>query len=155
MKSETHRHVGVFVAVFLGVALSATTTVRAQISQLTAVPNRTPAIGEEYTYLSSGLFEYSKTDLSLPGPMPINITRVYRSSDKTSGTNNNRAFGLGTRLNYDVFLHQVSSNEIDVEMPDSAALVCIGSGTYPYTCNTAPSGPWFNSYIDSNSDLVR
>ena len=29
-----------------------------------------PAPGEQFTELSSGVFTYSKTDLSLPGPMP-------------------------------------------------------------------------------------
>jgi YD repeat-containing protein len=125
-----------------------------QIAQLTAVPNRTPAIGEEFTYLSSGMFEYSKTDLSLPGPMPINVTRVYRSSDKTSGNFNNRAFGLGTRLSYDMFLINVGSTETDVHMPDSSVLVCKGQ-SHPFSCNYAPSGVWFNAYIDSTSDLVR
>ena len=30
---------------------------------------RGPAIGEQFTELSSEIFTYSKTDLSLPGPM--------------------------------------------------------------------------------------
>ncbi len=125
-------------------------------SPSSSIPNRIPAFGEEYTYLSAGLFVYSKTDLSLPGPMPINITRVYRSEDLTSGNYNNRAFGQGTRLNYNLFLTKPSSTEVDINMPDSSQLVCTNShGTYPYTCNNQPAGVWFNSYFDSNQDLVR
>src|ERR1700737_3786305 len=69
-------------------------------------PKRSPAPGESFTAISSGLFTYSKTDLSLGGSMPINITRVYRSHDKDANNNwVNRDFGLGTRLNYDIFLY--------------------------------------------------
>jgi hypothetical protein len=128
----------------------------AATSPSSSIPNRIPAFGEEYTYLSAGIFVYSKTDLSLPGPMPINITRVYRSEDLTSGTYNNRAFGQGTRLSYNLFITKPGSTEVDINMPDSSQLVCTNShGTYPYTCNNQPAGVWFNSYFDSNQDLVR
>ena len=107
-----------------------------------------PAIGEEFTELSSGVFSYSKTDLSLPGPMPINVTRVYTSNDITSSAWNNRAFGVGTRLNYDMFLYMDGSYE-SVSMPDSSELKCVLTGS-EYTCDLQPSGVWFGSVIDNN-----
>src|SRR5271166_133814 len=122
-------------------------------NSLTAVTSmHGPAIGEEFTELSAGVFTYSKTDLSLPGPMPINVTRVYRSEDQTSGSWNNRAFGIGTRLNYDIFLYTSGSNEY-VSMPDSSYLTCTPSGS-EYMCNSEPSGVWFGSTI-SGSTLTR
>lgn len=154
MASRRNSSVAACVGVLLTVLISCPGPARAQLSQLTAIPGRTPSIGEQFTYLSGGLFVYSKTDLSLPGPMPINVTRVYRSSDKAGGNFNNRAFGLGTRLNYDMFLVNVGSTETDVHMPDSSVLACKGQ-SHPFSCNYAPSGVWFNSYIDSTSDLVR
>ena len=41
-------------------------------------------------------------------------------------------------------------------MPDSSALACTSTtNNYPFTCNNQPAGAWFNSYLDSNSDVVR
>ncbi|MGH8011544.1 MAG: DUF6531 domain-containing protein [Candidatus Binataceae bacterium] len=60
-----------------------------------------PAPGGSSTEYSSAVFEYSKTDLSEPGPLPIVITRTYRSEGKNAqGQFNDRGFGLGTTLNY-------------------------------------------------------
>ena len=54
------------------------------LTNISSMPE--PAIGEESTELSSGVFSYSKTDLSLPGPMPINVTRsVLNCSDSYTG----------------------------------------------------------------------
>ena len=49
--------------------------------------------------LFTGLFVYSKTDLVLPGPIPVSLTRTYRQSDYIT-----RAFGVGTTHPYDMFL---------------------------------------------------
>jgi len=49
--------------------------------------------------LSSGLFVYRKTDLTLADVMPLALTRTYRPADGRS-----RAFGIGTADNYDIFL---------------------------------------------------
>src|SRR5262249_37174107 len=47
---------------------------------------------------NTGLFLLSRTDLSLPGTIPISVTRTYRPRDTVS-----RAFGLGTNHLYDIF----------------------------------------------------
>ncbi len=126
MKSDLGRAVRVIIILFL-VAFAGAAKAQAQSQlSLTNIPNMPgPAIGEQFTELSSGIFTYSKTDLNLPGPMPINVTRVHRSTDETSGWNN-RAFGLGTRLNYDMFGNNGSSSK-SVSMPDSSVLYRAGS----------------------------
>ena len=126
-------------------------------NSLTALPVMPgPPIGEQFTELTSGIFSYSKTDLSLPGPMPINVTRVYRSVDQTSSDWNNRAFGVGTRLNYDMFVYNGALSKT-VSMPDSSVLGCYLplNGQPPYVCNSQPSGIWFGSTIDANNNLTR
>ncbi len=49
--------------------------------------------------LSTGLFHYTKTDLALPGPMPIQLTRIYRQGDP-----NAEPFGLGMTYSYQSYL---------------------------------------------------
>src|SRR5712691_6886497 len=68
-------------------------------------PLTAPAAGEPNGALAQGLFTYTKTDLALPGPMPIEITRTYRSEDRSvsGGAFNVRSFGKGTMLNYDIY----------------------------------------------------
>lgn len=48
---------------------------------------------------STGLFHYDKTDLYIPGLIPIDLTRSYRSGDA-----NLREFGFGTTFTYGAFL---------------------------------------------------
>jgi RHS repeat-associated protein len=50
--------------------------------------------------IATGLFDYQKTDLSLPGPMPISLTRMYRQSDLTS-----HDFGVGFAMPYEAYLY--------------------------------------------------
>jgi YD repeat-containing protein len=130
-----------------------------------------PAPGEQFTELSSGIFTYSKTDMTLPGPMPINVTRVYRSGDKVGSNWNARAFGLGTSLGYDMFLYSFSEaangqfTDAEVVMPDGGMIKCIRSDTNAATdyvdavfaCNQQPTGVWFGSTLTYNSgwDLKR
>ena len=46
----------------------------------------------------TGLFLHTRTDLDLPGTLPISVTRTYRPRDTAS-----RAFGIGTNHLYDIF----------------------------------------------------
>ncbi len=80
--------------------------------------------------MSSGLFTYSKTDLALPAPMPIAITRTYRSRSLNSGGSFiGGDFGLGAMLNYGIFLYlpdEVASGDYNnayVVMPDGGQMV--------------------------------
>ncbi|MES1244717.1 MAG: RHS repeat-associated core domain-containing protein [Acidobacteriota bacterium] len=47
---------------------------------------------------STGLFLIQRTDLSVPGTIPISVTRTYRPRDLLS-----RSFGIGTNHLYDIF----------------------------------------------------
>ncbi|MBF6570938.1 MAG: RHS repeat protein [Candidatus Binataceae bacterium] len=142
-------------------------------------PDAAPAPGEPFGLLSQGMFGYTKTDLTVAAPIPIVIARVYRDGDLTnSGTKwNVRDFGIGTSLNYDLYLY--SSNEISgqgnpyspisVVLPDGGQITC--TCTTGYTCSTPgpstnltcaaqPTGEWFDSVITYNSatpgwDLTR
>jgi RHS repeat-associated protein len=49
--------------------------------------------------LSTGLFVYRNTDLTISDVIPISLTRTYRQADSIS-----RAFGVGTTHPYDIFL---------------------------------------------------
>jgi len=50
--------------------------------------------------LGTGLFDYRKTDLHLPGPMPISLTRFYRPGDS-----NHYDFGIGMLSSYHSWLY--------------------------------------------------
>jgi RHS repeat-associated protein len=53
--------------------------------------------------LSSGLFTLSRTDISLPDVMPVNLTRMYRNNDPS-----NYRFGIGTNDQYGINLYSGS-----------------------------------------------
>jgi RHS repeat-associated protein len=57
------------------------------------------ASGGDPVDLQSGLFIYTKTDLTLNDVIPLSVTRTYRQGDYIS-----RDFGVGMNTNYDIFL---------------------------------------------------
>ncbi len=70
-----------------------------------------PAAGGAFAAIAKSQFIYSKSDLALPAPMPIVISRTYRSRDQDSSNNFfGRAFGSGTTLNYNIFLYSNSES---------------------------------------------
>ena len=130
--------------------------------------NTGPAPGGMFNAMSSGLFTYTETDLTVQAPMPISISRTYRSRDLNSGgTFNARSFGLGTMLNYDVYLYSSAeasggSNPYaaaSIIMPDGGSINCqcaSGANCSSYTtmelvCNSQPTGIWFGSTITWDS----
>lgn len=56
---------------------------------------------------ATGLFDYQKTDLAIPGSMPIELTRFYRQQDvpPNSTTPNTYMFGRMMMTNYEAFLY--------------------------------------------------
>jgi YD repeat-containing protein len=172
MKLNGFRYLTATLVVSIVINLACATASHAQLvgcettgsgSCISSMPGPMP--GEQFTDLSSGIFTYSKTDMTLPGPMPINIARVYRSSDKHNTIWNSRAFGLGTSLNYDIFLYSFSEiangqfTDAEVVLPDGGMIKCIRSDAFPVTdyvdaefaCNQQPTGEWFGSTITYNS----
>jgi len=57
--------------------------------------------------LNSGIFVHERTDLVLPGPMPITFNRVYNSNDTVS-----RSFGIGATHSYDINLFSTNQYQV-------------------------------------------
>src|ERR1700680_3884562 len=68
-------------------------------------PNQGPAPGEPFGLLSEGYFGYTQTDLTVAAPIRIVVARVFRDYDRTGTTWNVRDFGIGTSLNYGLYLY--------------------------------------------------
>jgi len=58
-----------------------------------------PGGGGDPVSLSTGLFDYTKTDLVVSDVLPVSLTRAYRPGDSMS-----RAFGIGSTHAFDMFL---------------------------------------------------
>lgn len=85
--------------------------------------------------LSTGYFIHSKTDLHVPGIIPVNITRYYRSGDTGIGT-----FGRGTYFEYDWWVGEYQD-----------MLLLIKPGNYQYRFPKQPD----NSYINTKDPDMR
>jgi RHS repeat-associated protein len=62
-------------------------------------PAGSGARGGDPVDLSTGLFNYDKTDLVVRDVIPVTLRRTYRPNDSRS-----RAFGIGTTFDYDMFV---------------------------------------------------
>jgi RHS repeat-associated protein len=75
----------------------------AMVSQPSNAPADGPRVGDrergDPVDLQTGLFVYSKIDLSVSDIIPLTLTRIYRQNDFIP-----RAFGIGTSHPYDMFL---------------------------------------------------
>ena len=135
------------------------------------VPKIGPEPGEAFTDLAQGLLRVSVTDLYLPGPLPIVLTRTYRSDCiNSSGTWIGYAFGKGMNTAYNMFLWSQSVQKsngfrnVSLIMADGGQLFCPRSNSCTksgctdytdaiFTCNTNPDLPWFGSVITWSSTL--
>jgi RHS repeat-associated protein len=61
---------------------------------------------------ASGIFLHRRTDVSLPGRVPIVLTRIYRTNDPTLGP-----FGIGTSSSYDAYLRQKTTELVMLFLP--------------------------------------
>jgi RHS repeat-associated protein len=63
---------------------------------------------------TSGMFEMQKTDLQVPGPIPVAATRVYRPADS-----NSYSFGIGMTSAYDMRLFSTNNYQTaELILPD-------------------------------------
>jgi RHS repeat-associated protein len=88
--------------------------------------------------LGTGLFVYEKTDLSLPGPLPLELTRVYRQGDNVS-----RPFGIGMNYSFNVFLtsaHQYSEADLN-----------LGDGGQIHYVRTSPGTGWSDAVFEAQT----
>jgi YD repeat-containing protein len=101
----------------------------------------------------TGLFSSETTDLYLPGPIPISLTRVYRQADT-----NARGFGRATNFTYGMFMYSANQyQEADMIMPDGARVhyVRTSSGTGWTDAvfeSTSTPGPFYKSTIVWNGN---
>ena len=93
-------------------------------------PISAPAPGEKYTDLAQGIFELANTDFNIAGPIPIVMTRVYRSKDWDGQNFFVRPFGVGYNLNYNMYLYSRSEaggigyTDAEIVLPDGGQVVC-------------------------------
>jgi len=87
-----------------------------------AAPNL-PALGQgphggEPVDLASGLFVLQKTDLVVPGRLPLVFTRTYRTLDTSAGP-----FGPGTSHSYEPFVQPLSTEALLLTLPGNSRAV--------------------------------
>jgi RHS repeat-associated protein len=112
--------------------------------------------GGEPVDLSSGLFIYDKTDLTLPDVIPVTLERTYTADDSLS-----RSFGIGAMANYDMFIvGDVNPyTYIELMLPNGARIrfYRTSSGT-SYTnavyTHTASQTMWYGATISYNPGAV-
>jgi RHS repeat-associated protein len=78
-------------------------------------PPGDPGDGGDPVHLGTGQFTLEATDLALPDALPISVQRTYRANDTIA-----RSFGIGTNLQYDMFLAGNTSpyDYVDLILPD-------------------------------------
>ncbi|HEV8662942.1 MAG TPA: DUF6531 domain-containing protein [Candidatus Methylomirabilis sp.] len=78
-------------------------------------PQGASAVGGEPVDLSTGLFILEKTDLVLPGRLPVVFSRTYRTNDASAGP-----FGPGTSHPYDIFLRVQGTDLLILFLPGNS-----------------------------------
>jgi RHS repeat-associated protein len=78
-----------------------------------------PPHGGDPVDLSTGLFDYTRTDLVLPDTIPVVIERSYRQGDS-----NSYSFGVGATNRYDIRLWSENNyHEADLILPDGGRVL--------------------------------
>jgi RHS repeat-associated protein len=100
----------------------------------------------------SSQFTRSETDLFLPDVMPIGVRRTYRSFDL-----NQRMFGVGMTLDYDMFLHSENQyTETDLILPTGKKVhfvrISPGSTWSDAVFTTQAPGHWYGAVISWNGN---
>jgi YD repeat-containing protein len=129
------------------------------------------SIGLRWSYcdVAAALFSFSTVDMTVAGPMPIVLQRVYRSEALDS---NGQAvlypFGDGMNLNYNIMLWSESEaaghglTSVDVVLPDGGRVYCgctQGQCSSPpnpptglvFTCTGAPSQTFYGATMQFSS----
>ena len=94
--------------------------------------------GGEPVYLNDGLFHFTKTDLLIPGRIPMAIRRVYNPLEV------NGFVGPQTLLDYDIILRPTSSEALDLLIPGETRFTFSEEpdGTYAH-----PNHPRWNGAV--------
>jgi RHS repeat-associated protein len=102
-------------------------------------PYDAPVKGGEPVDLQTGLFVLDKTDLVLPGIVPLVVARTYRTNSSSLGP-----FGIGTSWTYDLFLTPPPNGS-----PDQLRLLLPGGSDNPFI--RQPDG----SFVNTISPIFR
>lgn len=99
--------------------------------------------------VSSGVFSYQKTDLVLPGVIPVDITRYYRTMVIGIGS-----FGQGGTFNYDLFVKTVGTT-LSLQTPEVNRYIFSQGVDGKYRNTTFPrwQGAVFTKFADGTYEL--
>ncbi|MBI4655080.1 MAG: carboxypeptidase regulatory-like domain-containing protein, partial [Nitrospirae bacterium] len=101
--------------------------------------------------VATGYFIHEKTDLQIPGIIPVNITRYYRSRDSGSavtGTTGLGAFGKGMYLEYDWWMGSYDTDsDGNIDM-----FLLIKPGNYQYRFDVQQTG---GTFINDSDPSMR
>lgn len=99
--------------------------------------------------VSSGVFSYQKTDLVLPGVIPVTITRYYRTIASGIGP-----FGQAGSFNYDLFVKTVGTT-LSLQMPEVNRYIFSQGVDGKYRNSTFPrwQGAVFTKFVDGHYEL--
>ncbi|MBI4653725.1 MAG: hypothetical protein HY752_01805, partial [Nitrospirae bacterium] len=95
--------------------------------------------------VATGYFIHEKTDLQIPGIIPVNITRYYRSRDSGSavtGSTGLGAFGKGMYLEYDWWLGAYDADG-NINNTNPTMFLLIKPGNYQYRFDVQQTGGTF------------
>jgi RHS repeat-associated protein len=102
----------------------------------TTYPTGLDASAGDPVDLHSGLFTYEKTDVNLPGPLPLTLGRTYRPGDS-----NVYEFGKGTTNQYDMRLWSQENYK--------QAYLILPSGQRIHYVRTSPGAAWYNAVYEA------
>ena len=99
--------------------------------------------------VSSGVFSYQKTDLVLPGVIPVTITRYYRTIASGIGP-----FGQAGSFNYDLFVKTVGTT-LSLQMPEVNRYIFTQGvdGNYRNSAFPRWQGAVFTKFADGHYEL--
>lgn len=176
---RNHRYVLCVAGLVLGL-VAASAPVSANYINGTTVPPATGPTPDEaclpmgsqlwqrwsYCDVAAGLFSFSQVDMTVAGPMPIVLRRVYRSQGvNTSGNAVLEPFGNGMNFDYNISLWSPSEaangtlSNVDVILANGAQVICAcqgngnctpGSGLQ-FQCKATPSQTFYGATIQYDS----
>jgi RHS repeat-associated protein len=105
-------------------------------------PNAGGQKGGDPVDLSTGIFTMHKTDLYLPGVIPLALTRTYNSGDTVA-----RPFGRGMIHPYAMYLWSaLQYQEVDLFLPDGAKI---------HYVRTSPGTGWIDAVFEHTATPTR
>ncbi len=102
--------------------------------------------------VATGELQVDDTDLSLPGPLPLDLRRNYSSIDAGSSANN--LLGYGWKLSFMPYLQQNADGSLLAAQPDGSTIAFTASNSTFFTVQAA-ANPYLNTYDDGDISSTR